>query len=190
MRRARTKSCAKSTAGRFRSSSTLADPAARATVVGQVIAETGRLDVLVNNAALHGPRRPLMELSDEDVRGVMEVDLFAPMLLCRDALPHLVKTRGAIVMVSSIQAALPLATFASYVAAKGGLDALTRALAVEMAPSGVRVNAVAPGAVESPAMHEQWRQSGIGEPPRAPTLLGRWGDERRHRGGGCVSRLA
>lgn len=154
----------------------LGDPTARAGVIEDVLAEcSGRLDVLVNNAAIHGPRRPLMDLSDADVRNVMEVDLFAPMLLCRDALPHLVKTRGAIVMISSIQAALPLATFASYVAAKGGLEALTRALAVEMAPSGVRVNAVAPGAVESPAMHEQWKQSGITSPPRAPTLLGRWG---------------
>ena len=153
----------------------LADDAERATVIEQVLGAAGRLDVLVNNAALHGPRRPLADLSDADVRHVMEVDLLAPMLLCRDALPHLVATRGAIVMISSIQAALPLATFASYVAAKGGLEALTRALAVEMAPSGVRVNAVAPGAVESPAMHEQWQQSGIAHPPRAPTLLGRWG---------------
>ena len=154
----------------------LADPASRSRAVGATLDAAGRLDVLVNNAAVHGPRRPLAELTDEDVRAVLEVDLIAPLLLCRDALPHLARARGAIVMVGSIQASMPLATFVSYVAAKGALESATRALAVEVAGSGVRVNAVAPGAVESPSMREQWAEAtGSTREPRAPTLVGRWG---------------
>jgi NAD(P)-dependent dehydrogenase (short-subunit alcohol dehydrogenase family) len=158
----------------------LGDATARAGVIEYVLsASPGRLDVLVNNAAIHGPRRPLVELTDAEVREVIEINLVAPLLLCRDALPHLARARGAIVNVSSIQASLPLATFASYAATKGGLEAVTREMAVETAASGVRVNAVAPGAVESPAMREQWEEAtGSGNQPRAPTLIGRWGTEQ------------
>lgn len=103
----------------------LGDHASRADVVRRVLAESsGRLDALVNNAAIHGPRLPLAELADADIRSVLEVNLIAPLLLCRDALPHLVKTRGAIVLISSIQVLLPLATFATYVCTKGALEDL------------------------------------------------------------------
>lgn len=158
----------------------ISDAAARSGAIQRVLeSSSGRLDVLVNNAAIHGPRRPLVELSDEEIRGVLEVNLLAPLLLCRDALPHLAQARGAIVMISSIQAMLPLATFAPYAATKGGLEAVTRALAVEMAPRGVRINAVAPGSVASPSMREQWTQStGSGSEPGAPTLVERWGTDQ------------
>jgi NAD(P)-dependent dehydrogenase (short-subunit alcohol dehydrogenase family) len=158
----------------------LGDAAARGDVIQRVLeASFGRLDVLVHNAAILGPRRLLTELSDTDVRGVLEVNLVAPLLLCRDALPALARTRGALVFVSSIQASLPLPTFVSYAATKGGLESVTRALAVEMAASGVRVNAVAPGAVESPAMREQWEAAtGSAAQPHAPTLVGRWGTDQ------------
>lgn len=151
--------------------------ASRGAVIRRVLDATdGRLDVLVNNAAVHGPRRTFGDLTDVEVREVIEVDLIAPLLLCRDALPALTASRGAIVMVSSIQVHLPLSTFATYVAAKSGVEGLTRALAVEVASRGVRVNAVAPGAVESPTMREQWAAAtGNGDAPRAPTLVGRWG---------------
>lgn len=157
----------------------LGEPASRAQVIERVLEwSSGRLDVLVNNAAVHGPRRPLTELSDDDVRDVMEVNLIAPLLLCRDAVPALSASRGSIVLVSSIQVWMPLATFVPYVATKGGLDGLTRALAVELAPSGIRVNAVAPGAIESPSMREQWEAAtGTGNTPTAPTLAGRWGTD-------------
>lgn len=157
----------------------LADPASRTGIIDRVLEwSAGRLDVLVNNAAVHGPRLPLAELSEADVREVMEVNLIAPLLLCRDALPALAATRGSIVLVSSIQFWMPLATFVPYVATKGGLEGLTRALAVELAPSGVRVNAVAPGAIESPSMREQWEAAtGEGSVPAAPTLVGRWGTD-------------
>lgn len=158
----------------------LADAESRSGIVERVLdVSSGRLDVLVNNAAIHGPRRPLAELAETDIRDVLEVNLLAPLMLARDALPHLKKTRGAIVMVSSIQVSLPLSTFVAYVATKGGIEGATRALAVEVAGSGVRVNAVAPGAVESPAMREQWEAAtGSGNRPCAPTLVGRWGTGR------------
>lgn len=157
----------------------LGDPSSRASVIGDVLEwSSGRLDILVNNAACHGPRVNLVNQTDADIRRVLEVNLVAPLLLCRDALPALIKTRGAIVLVSSIQVFLPLPTFVAYVATKSALEGITRALAVEAAPSGVRVNAVAPGAVESPSMREQWEAAtGSGSEPRAPTLIGRWGTD-------------
>lgn len=154
----------------------LADHVQRAGVVDEVLARGRRLDVLVNNAAVLGPRQPLVELTEEDVREVIEVNLMTPLLLSRDAVPHLERRRGAIVTLGSIQASAPLATFVPYAATKGALAAMTRALAVEVAPAGIRVNAVAPGAVESPAMREQWEATtGSSGAPPAPTLVGRWG---------------
>jgi NAD(P)-dependent dehydrogenase (short-subunit alcohol dehydrogenase family) len=158
----------------------LADSTSRSEVIPSVLETTsGALDFLVNNAAIHGPRQPLANTSDAEIREVIEVNLIAPLFLCRDALPALSRRGGAIVLISSIQARLPLPTFVPYVATKNALDGVTRALAVETAGTGVRVNAVAPGAVESPAMREQWEAStGSAGIPPAPTLIGRWGTGR------------
>lgn len=154
----------------------LADPAQCASVVPTVIGRHGRVDVLVNNAAFLGRRRSLLEIDLDDWRRVLDTNLTAAMVLGRDAARDMATRRsGAIVNMASIQEDLPVSTHAPYVTSKGGLSALTRAMAVEFSPLGIRVNAVAPGVIDSPPMvdtlHE--RHSNMNVTP--PTLLRRFG---------------
>lgn len=113
----------------------------------EVVAGLERLDVLVNNAGI-SRRAALEDLDETTWDAVHTINLRAPVALTREVLPLL--GRGAcVVNVSSLRATRGFAGDAAYIAAKGGLDAVTRALAVELGPRGVRVNAVAPGAIET-----------------------------------------
>lgn len=108
----------------------------------------GRLDVLVNNAGV-GHDEPFYAMTDEAFARVLDIDLTGPFRVTRACWPSLVRARGAVVNVSSIHGSRPLPGGAAYAAAKGGLENLTRAMALDAAPHGVRVNAVAPGFVET-----------------------------------------
>lgn len=128
----------------------LADVASAAQVAAlmQPIAEAhSRLDVLVNNAAISRPRA-CAETTDEDWHAVLGVNLTGVFYCCRAALP-LLQNGGRIVNLSSVSAytGRVLSDNAAYVAAKAGVDGLTRALAREVAPRGITVNSVAPGIV-------------------------------------------
>ena len=121
----------------------------------------GTLDVLVNNAATNA-LGPLAEISDDDWGRVLSLNLTACFALTRAVLPGMkVRGRGAIVNVSSIAAfGHGSGNNAPYSASKAGLNALTRSVAVEGGPSGVRCNAVAPGLMEGPflsARREEYR---------------------------------
>jgi len=107
----------------------------------------GRIDVLVNNAAtsVHGS---VLEVSLADWRRVLEVNLTAPMHLCALAAPVMARGGGgSIVNVASVQGLLAEQGNAAYNASKAGLINLTRSMALDLAPQGIRVNAVAPGAI-------------------------------------------
>jgi NAD(P)-dependent dehydrogenase (short-subunit alcohol dehydrogenase family) len=112
--------------------------------VTDAIGALGGLDGLVNNAGVNA-YFDAVEMEEDDWESVFAVDLKAPWLLAKAALPTLVERRGAIVNMSSLQAQLTLRGFFPYAAAKAGLEGLTRSLALEYATHGVRVNAVAPG---------------------------------------------
>jgi len=113
------------------------------------IAEFGRIDVLINNAGLGGTRA-LVDMTDEEWARVLDVTLTGTMRMTRAALRHMVPRRaGVIVNNASVLGWRAQAGQAHYAAAKAGVMALTRCAAMEAAPSGVRVNAVAP----SLAMH-------------------------------------
>ncbi|MEU5692692.1 SDR family oxidoreductase [Actinosynnema sp. NPDC020468] len=122
-------------------------------VVGEVLERFGRVDVLVNNAgivrdgALGAVRR-------EDVEDQVATNLVAPLLLTQAALPSL-RDGGVVVNVSTAVGQRGWPTNSAYAATKAGLDALTRSWAVELAPFGVRVNAVAPGAIDTPIADHQ-----------------------------------
>ena len=109
----------------------------------------GGLSVLVNNAA--GGDRPdgrAGEVATDAWEAILRVDLTAPFWLCRAALPHLERVgHGAIVNISSRQAERASPGFAAYIAAKGGLNALTRSIAVDYAEAGIRCNTISPGYV-------------------------------------------
>ncbi len=111
----------------------------------------GGIDVWVNNAARLFVR-PLVETSDDEWHGLLRANLHGYMYGCRAAARRMVAqgTGGAIVNVSSAARVLAVPGFTAYIAAKGAIEALTRTLAVELAPHRITVNAVAPGAVDTP----------------------------------------
>ncbi len=126
----------------------LTEPEAAGALVSAAVDHFGALTILVNNAAVSQRDGPVAELSDDAWRAVLEVDLLAPARLCRAAIPHLrASGHGAIVNISSRAASRASRASAAYISAKGGLEALTRSVAVDEAPHGVRCNAISPGYV-------------------------------------------
>ena len=122
----------------------LSDPEAVAGVVEQLISAHGRLDVLVNNAGLM-QEAPLHEMTLAMWQETIAVNLTTPFWLMAKCLPHLAKTKGAIVNIGSIEGLAANPLHSAYAASKGGIHALTKAAAVDAGPLGVRVNAIAPG---------------------------------------------
>lgn len=129
----------------------VSDPASVEAVMGSVLAEHGRLDVVCNIAGIgrfaHTADQPV-----EEWDRIIAVNLTGTYLMCRAALPHLLETGGNIVNTSSTAGLMGQAYSAAYCASKGGVTMLTKALAVEYIERGVRVNAVAPGGIETPIM--------------------------------------
>jgi NAD(P)-dependent dehydrogenase (short-subunit alcohol dehydrogenase family) len=157
----------------------VSDPSGRRHLLGEVTDRLGAVHVLVNNAAYHGPRVGFTDLGAGEWERVIATNLTAAAELARGVAPAMIAAGdGSIINITAIQAAMPLPTYVAYAASKGGILSLTRALAVELSPHGVRVNAVSPGAVASPSTHESLHAAGAdqdGETPPAPTLLGRFG---------------
>lgn len=120
-------------------------------VVAAAVDRWARLDVLVNNAGATAPM-PLAEVTAHGIRDLFDLNVVAPSLLAQAALPRLRSTRGSIVNVSSTYGHRPVAGVAHYASSKSALEQLTRCWALELAPDGVRVNAVAPGPTESEAL--------------------------------------
>lgn len=129
-------------------SADLSDPQVPARIVEDVASRAGGLDVLINNAGV------MQEASVEDMdlaewQRALTVNLTAPFLLIKHALPHLKRSRGAIVNVGSIEGIGCNGHHAAYSASKAGLHGLTRAVAVDHGKDGIRCNAVAPGWIDT-----------------------------------------
>jgi NAD(P)-dependent dehydrogenase (short-subunit alcohol dehydrogenase family) len=131
--------------------------------VAEAQAALGGLDGLVNNAGINA-YFDAVAMTEQEWDSVFAVDLKAAWMLAKAALPSLIERRGAVVNISSIQARLTLRGFFPYAAAKAGLEGLTRSLALEYAPMGVRANAVAPGYTDTHLVQE-WL--GLQEDPKA-----------------------
>ncbi|NPA31535.1 MAG: SDR family oxidoreductase [Chloroflexi bacterium] len=127
----------------------VADPGAVDAGIAALAERTPRLHALVNNAAVQ-IAKPLVETTPAEWDALMAVNLRGPYLVSRAAYP-LLRAAGdaAVVHVASVHALATSANIAAYAASKGGLLALTRAMAIEWAPAGIRVNAVLPGAVDT-----------------------------------------
>ena len=127
------------------------DTGAVAAALAEVVSAHGRLDVVANVAGIPQFGR-VDEVTDAEWSLQLDVNLSGPFRVCRAALPALRASRGCIVNVASVAGLEGQAYTAAYCAAKGGLVLLTKALAVELAPDGVRVNCVCPAAVDTPLL--------------------------------------
>lgn len=157
----------------------VAEPQDAERTVATAIDMWGRLDVLVNNAGA-GALLPLGDVTAEKITAIFAVNVVGPSLLAAAALPHLVKVKGAIVNISSTFGHKPGAGLSHYAASKAALEHMTRCWALELAPRGVRVNAVAAGPTESRALTEMMGLSpehvaAVEEAERGQIPLGRRG---------------
>ena len=126
------------------------------TMVARVIEEFGSLDVLVNNAGIQKPA-PSHEIEASDFDRVLAVNLRGPFLCSREAIRHFLSRGGPGVILnnSSVHEIIPKPKYLSYSISKGGMENLTKSLALEYAGQGIRVNAVGPGAVVTP-INKAW----------------------------------
>jgi NAD(P)-dependent dehydrogenase (short-subunit alcohol dehydrogenase family) len=124
-------------------------PGAAEAAVSLALDTYGRLDGLVNSAGV-GLCKPLAEISDAEFDRLIDTDLRAAFRFTRAALPSLIQAKGAIVSVGSVHAARSMLGYGAYAAAKAGLEALTRGVAIDYGSLGVRANTVHPGMVMSP----------------------------------------
>jgi len=139
----------------------------------------GRIDCLINNAGWHPPHAAIDDFSVAEFRDLLDLNLVSVFAACKFALPHLRKTRGNIINMSSLVGAMGQLHATTYVATKGAVTALTKALAIDEAAHEVRVNAVSPGNVYTPLWQEAIDASADPVATRAAgdaaQLLGRMG---------------
>src|SRR5207237_136514 len=146
----------------------VADPASAEAMTAAVLERFGRADVVVANAGVAGPTAAMHEISYEQWRECLGIDLDGVFLTFRGFLPGMIERRqGSLIAISSMTGKRALQGRTPYAAAKMGVLGLVRTLALELGPHGVRVNSVCPGAVDGPrielVVRNQARAQGISE---------------------------
>lgn len=135
----------------------VSEPASVGSMFAAVDRAWGGLDVLVNNAGIDGARAVAWEADPEVWQRVLRVDLFGPFLCAREALKRMVpQRRGVVLNVTSVHEKIAWSGYSAYAAAKAGLSMMTKTLAQEAAPFGVRVLSLAPGAIRTPINRGVW----------------------------------
>lgn len=122
--------------------------------IDEVAHEFGRLDCMINNAGVHPPATSIDDTSIEELEQVLRINFVSTYAGAKFAVPHLRKTHGTIVNMSSMTAVLGQDHSSAYAATKGAQLSFTKALAVELGPQGIRVNAILPSNVDTPLMRE------------------------------------
>lgn len=150
--------------------------AARKTVI-RACALLGHIDVLVNNAGILAPG-DILEAELEDFDRVLAVNLRAPFVVGQTVARHMVdaKIKGAIINMSSINAVLAIPNQIAYVTSKGGLAQLTKAMALGLAPHGIRVNAIGPGTIVTDILKGVMQDDDARHRVLSRTPLGRFGE--------------
>jgi len=123
-------------------------------LIDETVERFGRIDCLINNAGWHPPNKPIDEFSIDDFRGLLDLNLVSIFAACKLALPHLRRTQGNIINMSSLVGTIGQLHATTYVATKGAITAFTKALAIDEAEHGVRVNSVSPGNIYTPLWQE------------------------------------
>ncbi len=123
-------------------------------LIKATIAKFGRIDCLINNAGWHPPHKSIDDFSVQDFRELLDLNLVSIFAACKSALPYLRESKGNIINLSSLVGSMGQLYATTYVATKGAITAFTKALAIDEAAYGVRVNAVSPGNIFTPLWQE------------------------------------
>ena len=122
-----------------------------AALIATAVDAGGRIDVLVNNAAIAIGGFPVHQMTDDQWQRLITVNLTSVFRGCKHALPHMIaQGRGSIINMASAQGHIGLDGWTAYAGAKGAIMAMTRQMAVEFGPQGVRVNSISPGTIATP----------------------------------------
>jgi NAD(P)-dependent dehydrogenase (short-subunit alcohol dehydrogenase family) len=128
----------------------MSDLPAIPSLISKVIKQFGQIDILVNNAGIN-MKKDFTEVTDEEFQQVITTNLCAVFAISREVVKHMLrKGRGCIINISSMAAQYGLPRIIAYSASKTAIDGMTRAMAVELSPKGIRVNAIAPGFIVTP----------------------------------------
>ncbi len=141
-------------------------------LVDTAVERFGRLDCIVNNAGWHPPTMTIDDISVEDFENLLRLNLTSTFMGAKFAVPHLRETRGNIINMSSAVGLIGQTAAPAYVSTKAGQIGLTRALALDLAPERVRVNAVCPAGVMTPLM-EEWADTQY-DPAAALKMVDGW----------------
>jgi NAD(P)-dependent dehydrogenase (short-subunit alcohol dehydrogenase family) len=145
------------------------DPTAVKRMVDLAVDRFGGIDALVNNAGME-IQAGIADLAEEEFRAMLDTNVIGPYLCTRESLRHLEESRGSVVNIgSTVVTRAPRDRF-GYVASKGALEAMTRALAGDLGPSGIRVNVVRPGIVPSELRGSSESEEAVTLTERAPRL--------------------
>ncbi|MDB6079307.1 MAG: 3-oxoacyl-ACP reductase [Akkermansiaceae bacterium] len=135
----------------------VSNPEAVAAMFKRLEAEWGGIDILVNNSGMDGKPAPVWEIDLESWRKVIEVNLFGAFHCAREALGRMVAQKSGVVLnITSVHEEIAWSGFSAYCASKAGVSMMTKTLAQEAAPYGVRVLALAPGAIKTPINKNVW----------------------------------
>jgi len=117
-------------------------------IIDAALETFGRLDTLVNNAGV-AYVKPLADITDDEIEQMLSVNIKGILTLSRDAIPALQKSKGTIINISSVAGQSAVPGFSTYAATKAGIDRITKILAAELGPLGIRINAVSPGLTQT-----------------------------------------
>jgi len=122
-------------------------------VVAEAVKKFGKIDILVNNAGIY-PFEPFLQMPEQNFQKVIDINLKGYFLMAQACANQMAKQKsGSIINIASIAAIVGFAGLTHYCASKGGIVAMSKAMALELAPIGVRVNCIDPGAIDTPGTH-------------------------------------